>query len=114
MNTESFQKFCLSFPYATEDIKWKSDLCFSIGGKMFAVVTLEPSEIALTFKCTPEKYVELIERENIIPAPYVARYQWVAVKTFQAITEEELKELVTNSYHLVYEKLSKKAKLNFQ
>ena len=27
--------------------------------------------------CTPEMFAELIEREGIIPAPYLARAMWV-------------------------------------
>ena len=36
MNIEQLRKFCLSFPGATEDIKWGNDLCFCVGKKMFA------------------------------------------------------------------------------
>jgi predicted DNA-binding protein (MmcQ/YjbR family) len=37
MNIEQLRKFCLSFPGATEDIKWGADLCFCVGEKMFCV-----------------------------------------------------------------------------
>ena len=37
MNIEQLRKFCLSFPGATEDIKWGADLCFCVGAKMFCV-----------------------------------------------------------------------------
>ena len=30
--------FCRNLPHATQDTKWGNDLCFSIGGKMFAVL----------------------------------------------------------------------------
>ncbi len=62
------------------------------------------------FKCTPEKFAELIERDGIIPAPYVARYHWVGFERFDAMRDAELKELLKTSYQLVLEKLPKKSR----
>ena len=41
MNIEQLRKYCLAFPGATEDVKWGSDLCFSVGAKMFAVTGVD-------------------------------------------------------------------------
>ncbi len=108
MNIESVREFCLSLPNTTEDVKWKNDLTFCIGKKMFAVVGLEPGKTVMSFKCTPEKFGELIEKKGINPAPYVGRYKWVALETFDALDKSELHELLKKSYTLVFEKLPKK------
>ncbi len=108
MNIEQLREFCLSFPHATEDVKWGADLCFSVGAKMFAVTGLESGGGQVSFKCTPEKFAELTEREGIIPAPYVARYHWVFVEKPDALAESELKDLISNSYRMVFEKLPQK------
>jgi predicted DNA-binding protein (MmcQ/YjbR family) len=111
MDIEAVRKFCLSLPHVDEKVQWENDLLFRIGGKMFAVVALEPSHgVLISFKCTPEKFAELIEHDGIIPAPYVARYHWVAFERFDVLPDRELKELLTNAYHLVREKLPKKVK----
>ena len=111
MDIESVRKFCLSLPHVTEDVQWGSDLLFRIGNKMFAVVGLEPaSDHCMSFKCTPEVFAELTERDGIIPAPYVARYHWVALERFDVLPESELKQLLTNAYQLIFEKLPKKSK----
>ena len=95
----------------TEEVLWGNDLVFKIGGKMFAVIGLDSaSDHCMSFKCTPEKFAELIERNGIMPAPYVARYHWVALESFDALREKELKALLRNSYDLVFEKLPKKKK----
>ena len=107
MNLEEIREFCLSFPGATEDVKWGNDLTFCIGKKMFAVTGLEAAEQSISFKCTPEKFAELIEKEGVIPAHYVARYHWVTVQKLDAMPERELKDLIKNSYQLVREKLPK-------
>src|SRR5438309_10425460 len=111
MDIEQARAYCLSFPHATENVQWGNDLVFKIAGKMFAVTVLESaSKYCLSFKCTEEKFAELIEREGIDPAPYSARYHWVALESFGALSEKELKALLRNSYDLVFEKLPKKMK----
>lgn len=115
MDIESVRKFCLSLPHVTEDVQWKSDLLFRIGGKMFAVVGLEPSsDHCMSLKCTPETFAELTEREGIVPAPYVARYHWVALERFDALPERELKELLKKAYQLILEKLPKKTRTGLE
>ena len=115
MDIESTHTFCLSFPHVTEEVLWGNDLVFKIGGKMFAVIGLDPaSDHCMSFKCTPEKFAELIERNGIVPAPYVARYHWVALESFDALSEKELKALLRTSYDLVIEKLPKKKKAELE
>ena len=103
------REFCLAFPGSTEDIQWGNDLLFRVAKKIFCVAPLEPQvAVKLSFKCTPEKFAELVEVEGIIPAPYMARNHWVALVEMDALRRDELKELIENSYRLVVEKLPKK------
>ena len=111
MDAESVRQFCLSLPHVTEDVQWGGDLLLRIGNKMFAVVSLEAaSDHRMSFKSTPEVFAELTEREGIVPAPYVARYHWVALERFDALSERELKELLRNAYTLILEKLPRKTR----
>ena len=110
MNIEQLRKFCLSFPGATEDIKWGSDLCFCVGGKMFCVTGADTIAGGLSLKCTPERFEELIEREGIDPAAYVGRYKWVRIAELDAVSPRELQELIKTSYQLVFDKLPPKIK----
>ena len=107
MHIEQLRKFCLSFPGATEDIKWGADLCFCVGAKMFCVTGADSIAGGLSLKCTPEKFAELIERENIDPAAYVGRYKWIRIHDLNAVTPGELKDLISTSYQLVHDKLPK-------
>ncbi|MEO7672781.1 MAG: MmcQ/YjbR family DNA-binding protein [Pyrinomonadaceae bacterium] len=110
MNIEELREICLSFPNATEDIKWGNDLCFSIGGKMFCAAGLDEASSQISFKCTPEKFAELTERDGVIPAPYVARYHWVAVERLDALANEELEDLISKSFLMVFQKLPLKVR----
>src|SRR5437773_11534997 len=109
MDIETTHIFCLSFPHVTEEVLWGNDLVFKIGGKMFAVIGLDAaSDHCLSLKCTPEKFAELIEKDGINPAPYVARYHWVALERFNALSDKELKTLLRTAYELVFAKLPKR------
>jgi predicted DNA-binding protein (MmcQ/YjbR family) len=105
MNVDSIRSYCLSFPRATEKLQWGDALCFKVGGKMFGVLGLD--KLRLTFKCTPDTFAELIEREDIHPAPYVGRYKWVMLGRLDALREGELKGLIRQSYAMVAAKAPK-------
>ena len=108
MNREWVRQYCMSLPHVTEQVQWKIDLVFKIGGKMFAIVVLEPHATCLAFKCSPEDFDELIERPGIIPAPYMARAKWVALEAFEAMQHKELQSRLKRAYELSFAKLPKK------
>jgi len=106
------RKFCLSLPHTTEKIQWGNDLLFRIGEKMYCVLCLEPGiRVKVCFKCTPEKFAELVEVEGVIPAPYMARNHWVALVEMDALRQSEIKELIRGSYQMVMAKLPKKVRV---
>jgi predicted DNA-binding protein (MmcQ/YjbR family) len=108
MDAEWVRRCCIALPHTTETVQWGGALVFKIGGKMYAVASLEPERTHLSFKCSPEDFAELCEREGIIPAPYLARAQWVAMETEDALARAELKGLLRKAYDLVYAKLPKR------
>ena len=114
MDIETLRRYCLSLPHATEGIQWGSDLLFRIGGKIFAVVALERTPISIAFKCTPEEFAELTERDGIIPAPYMARNKWVMLESLDALPRTELKRLIKDSYQMVGAKLPKKVRVELK
>jgi predicted DNA-binding protein (MmcQ/YjbR family) len=109
MNLDKLRTLCLSFPGATEQIQWGSDLVFKVGGKMFAVAATEPGDHVLSFKCTDEGFAELLEREGVVPAPYMARAKWVALETYDALDDREIKDRIAEAYALIFAKLTKQA-----
>ncbi len=110
MNVDWLRELCLSFPGATEQIQWGSDLLFKVGGKMFAATPLEPASVWLSFKASSENFVELTERQNIIPAPYLARAQWVALENKDALPPDELARRLRDSYDMIFAKLPRKTR----
>ena len=110
MSVDWARRYCLSLPHTTEQVQWGNDLVFKVGGKMYAVLALEPAAMWLSFKCTPEGFAELTERPGIIPAPYLARAQWVALECEEALSARETRQLLRQSYELVLARLPKKAR----
>ena len=110
MTIDTIRTICLALPGATEDIKWDYDLVFSVGGRMFAVVCLEPPH-TVAFKCTPERFAELVERDGIFPAPYLARAMWVQEQGIgETLDRRELTHLLHASYDLVLARLPRSVK----
>jgi predicted DNA-binding protein (MmcQ/YjbR family) len=101
MNVDSVRGYCLSFPQARENLQWGETLCFKVAGKIFVTLSLDSVPPSLCFKCTPEKFVELVEQEGIRPAPYVGRYKWVLLERLDVLGDEELEDLIRQSYEMV-------------
>ena len=108
MNIDWIRKYCLSLPHSTETVQWGDNLVFKIGGKMYSVTALEPGGNWLSFKCTPDDFARLVEQPGIVPAPYMARAQWVALETADALPRTEIRRLIRQAYELVFAKLPKK------
>jgi predicted DNA-binding protein (MmcQ/YjbR family) len=107
VTVDTVRAICRKLPEVTEDVKWGHDLCFCVAGKMFAVVGLEKPH-SISFKCTPESFGELVEREGIIPAPYMARNMWVQEQELGETLERlELEPLINTAYALVVARLPK-------
>ena len=108
MDVEFVRRCCRALPHTTEHVQWGNDLVFKVAGKMYAVTCLEPAKVVLSFKCSPEDFADLTERPCIIPAPYMARAQWVALESEDALSAAEIKRYLRQSYDLVFAKLPKK------
>jgi predicted DNA-binding protein (MmcQ/YjbR family) len=114
MDIESIRRYCLQFPHSTENVQWGADLCFKVDGKLFVVTVLEPGPVRLSFKCSAENFSELCERPGVRPAPYMARAQWVALEQLNTLPDSELRELIAESYRLVWERLPKRRREQLQ
>ena len=108
MKLEKVRKICLSLPHAAESVKWDDNLVFTVDSKMFAVAALEPGPLWISFKCSPDDFADLLERPGIVPAPYLARAQWVALEGPQAMPPRELEARLRQAYAIVFAKLPKK------
>lgn len=107
MDLESLRNYCISLPSVTEEVKWKTNLCFMVSGKIFCIAGFD-SPFQASLKVGEEEFEELSAREGIIPAPYLARYKWILVKDSNAFDQKEWERYISQSYELVKAKIKKR------
>jgi predicted DNA-binding protein (MmcQ/YjbR family) len=109
MDLAALRRYCATLPGATRDVKWGADEVFSVARKMFAVFLVEDGRArTLSFKCDPERFLELTDQPGIVPAPYLARAHWVQVRRAEALTAADARALVERSHALVVARLPAK------
>ena len=108
MDVEWVREYCLSLAHTTEHVQWEDNLVLKVGGRMYAIVALEPGEYWLSFKCSDEAFAEMLEVPGVVPAPYLARAKWVSVETETALRREEIKQWLRQAYELIFARLPRK------
>ena len=106
----------LALPHVVETMQWGDDLVFwvggkRIGGKMFALLNLDAgAHGVVSYSAGPERFAELVEREDVVPAPYMARIHWVAVKQWGALRNAEWEEELRAAHAITHAKLPKRVR----
>ncbi|MCM1140085.1 MAG: MmcQ/YjbR family DNA-binding protein [Muribaculum sp.] len=107
MNCEDFRNFCLSLPEVTEKMpfqKFKSAqniLAFYVNGHIFCFYDIEKMD-ECTVKCHPEQIGELKASYKGIIDPYnLSHKYWIGVHFNSDVPDEEIRELVRQSYDIV-------------
>ncbi|MFD0752094.1 MmcQ/YjbR family DNA-binding protein [Mucilaginibacter calamicampi] len=109
MNIEQVRDHCLAKPGATEGFPFDEDtLVFKVGGKMFLLISLSAAG-SFNVKCEPELAVELRERHpEVKPGYHMNKKLWNTVDITGALSDKQLKEMIDQSYLLVFAGLPKK------
>jgi predicted DNA-binding protein (MmcQ/YjbR family) len=115
MDAETLRAFLLTLPDVCETMQWGETLVYwvgdkAIGGKMFAVISLGAPNSVMSFAAGPEGFAELVEREGVFPAPYLARAHWLAVERWDTLPARELQSLLTRAREIIYAKLPKRTR----
>ena len=113
MNLEMYYEYCLSKKGVTEHFPFDQDtLVFKVGGKMFALSSLnqwEKGEPSVNLKCNPDYAQELREQYgDIKPAFHMSKVHWNTVAINSEVADKFVKELIDDSYELVFKSLTKK------
>jgi len=108
MTLETIQELCLALPATTEDIKWESHLCFSVGGKIYLITGADEVPVTASFKVSDEDFESLCALEGFIAAPYMAKHKWIKVDDIGRLTRSQWKQYLQRAHELVAAKLTKK------
>jgi predicted DNA-binding protein (MmcQ/YjbR family) len=105
----AFDNAARALPAVTMDIKWGADQVYTVGGKMFAVISVEDPP-RLSFKANDLAFEMLTETGVAIPAPYMARAKWVQLKTLDALPDAEVTAYLAQAHALIAAKLTRKTR----
>ena len=110
MDAERLRTFLLTLPHVIETEQWGGLIFWlgdkAIGGKMFVMLPLDSDEArVLSYPAGPERYNDLLERDGIFPAPYLARIHWVAVERWSVFRNTEWQEELRAAHALTLAKL---------
>ncbi len=113
MNIEELRDFCLSLPDVTEATPFGkflkgrfTILVFYVGSRarmrrMFCYFNIDDFT-GVTLKCQPERIAELKERYAAVGEPFNGnRKHWISVCLNEDLSDEQVRELVRNSYGMV-------------
>jgi predicted DNA-binding protein (MmcQ/YjbR family) len=106
-----FRAYCLAKPNVTEGTPFGADtLVFKVGGKMFALASLEEVPPRVNLKCDPERALDLRDRyEEVQPGYHMNKKHWNTVELGGGIPEAELRGMIDHSYDLVVARLPKRS-----
>jgi predicted DNA-binding protein (MmcQ/YjbR family) len=109
MDLAEFREYCLSKPGSREEIPFGPDvLVFKVGGKMFALASLDELPATINLKCDPDLALDLRDRyEQVRPGYHMNKKHWNTVEIESGIPDLELRKMIDHSYKLVIEKLPK-------
>ena len=109
MDLESFREYCLRKPGATEGTPFGPDvLVFKVGGKIFALASLDDVPARANLKCDPDLALELRDRYEQVTAGYhMNKKHWNTVEIESGIPDIELRKMIDHSYELVVNSLPK-------
>lgn len=112
MNLETFYEYCLSKKGVTQHFPFDKDtLVFKVGGKMFALSSLNQWEKGIpsvNLKCNPDYALELrAQYGDVQPAFHMSKVHWNTVVINGEVPDKFVKGLIDDSYILVFKSLTK-------
>ena len=112
MDLAKFREYCLSKPDATEGTPFGPDvLVFKVGGKIFALASLDEVPAKANLKSDPDLALELRDRYEQVTAGYhMNKKHWNTVEIESGIPDIELRKMIDHSYELVVKSLPRKAR----
>jgi predicted DNA-binding protein (MmcQ/YjbR family) len=119
MDAERARAFLLTLPHVVETQQWGDNLVFwvgdkAIGGKMFCLINLDRGGLdverqgVVSYAAGAERFHELLERDGLSPAPYMARIFWVAAESWSALRRAEWEEQFRTAHEMTLGKLPRK------
>ena len=115
MDLADFRAHCLTKPNVAEVTPFgPNTLVFKVGGKMFALASLDDVPPHVNLKCDPERALDLRDRyEDVQPGYHMNKKHWNTIALSGGVPDAELRRLIDHSYELVVASLPKAQRSRF-
>jgi predicted DNA-binding protein (MmcQ/YjbR family) len=112
MDAAELRRWCLAQPGAVEDFPFGPEhSVFKVGGKMFALTTLDRVPLEVSVKCEPELAVELRASYGAIrPGYHLNKRHWNTITLDDSLADQLVRDLIQDSYDLVADALPKRTR----
>lgn len=113
MNIETLRDYTLTLASVEEGFPFGDDtLVFKMNNKIFLLVSLSAKPLQFNVKCDPEKAIELRESypESVLPGYHMNKKHWNTIIVNGNLSNNELQQMITESYRLVKGKSGLKKK----
>ena len=100
---------CLALPGAAEEFPFGDEVSvFKVGGKMFALSSLDGEPLQLSVKCDPDLAVQLrASYPAIAPGYHLNKRHWNTITLDGSLPDQMVADLLGDSYDLVVASLPK-------
>jgi len=109
MDLETFREYCLKKKHVTEGTPFGEEvLVFKVGGKIFALASLDEIPATVNLKCDPDLALELRDRfEQVQPGYHMNKKHWNTVEIGTGVPDFAVRKMIDHSYELVVASLPK-------
>jgi predicted DNA-binding protein (MmcQ/YjbR family) len=105
MDRDSVRAWCASRPGATEEFPFGDDVAvFKVGGKIFAILTVDSRSGSVSLKCDP-RWAEHLRQvyPAVSPGYHLSKRHWNTVLLDGTVADGEIAEMLGHSYTIVAE-----------
>ncbi|MEV5598534.1 MmcQ/YjbR family DNA-binding protein [Streptomyces sp. NPDC052496] len=106
---------CLDFNGATEEFPFPGhrEVCtFKVGGKIFALSSLDAEPLSVSLKCDPDLAERLrAAHPEIVPGYHLNKRHWNTVSLAGALDDRLVLDLIEDSYDLIVARLPRAQQL---
>jgi predicted DNA-binding protein (MmcQ/YjbR family) len=112
VDAAELRTWCLAQSGAVEDFPFGPEhSVFKVGGKMFALSTLERTPLEVSAKCEPELALQLRDTYTAIrPGYHLNKRHWNTITLDGSLSDQLVRELIADSYDLVVSALPKRTR----
>ncbi|MEA2177426.1 MAG: hypothetical protein QOF29_3847 [bacterium] len=112
MDAAALRRWCLAQAGAIEDFPFGPEhSVFKVGGKMFALSTLDRTPLEVSVKCEPELAIQLRESYDAIrPGYHLNKRHWNTITLDGSLSDQLARDLIEDSYDLVASALPRRTR----